>query len=123
MAIILIIGSVVLFQVIIYLDATRYKIGQVGKRTFYNRPAGEIAATCGILWPLGIPLYLYSRKKLIEKARLYPVEVNRSRKISSIALLTFIPIWYGLQADYNSHHTKTMTVENDYGLSTANNKR
>jgi len=65
----ILIAVIALSAVWVYLDATQHGIGKNpdGEGAF-NMPAGQWAIVTLGLWIIGLPSYLYARKKLIAQA-------------------------------------------------------
>jgi hypothetical protein len=81
--------AIVITAVFIYIDATKHKIGKIeGLKTLLNMSAGAWGGCTLGLAILTIPLYFINRNKLIERARVSPVELGTAhRVIVSIVLL------------------------------------
>ncbi len=82
----LLVGTV--SPIIVYLDATKHKIAA----------AGTWAIIVLLIWIIGLPVYLFKRKKMIEKAKEAPVTAEkRALKIvalSLVCLLFFFSMFY-----------------------------
>jgi hypothetical protein len=84
--VLLLIGTI--SPIIVYLDATKQKIAA----------AGTWAIFVLLIWIIGLPVYLFKRKKMIEKAKEAPViEEQRALKtlvLSLACLLLFFSMFY-----------------------------
>ena len=75
----------------VYFDATNNKIGKIKGGGAFSISAGEWFVICCLLWIVAFPIYIFKRSKLIEKAKVNPVEVgNRNIKLIVISLLAAI---------------------------------
>lgn len=78
----------------VYFDATRHKIGKIpGKGGMTNMSAGAWAIVTFLLWIVGMPVYLVSRRRLIEEAAAHPVEP--SGRVAKLALMGLLTLFWG----------------------------
>ncbi len=74
---------------LVYLDATKHKIGKVpDEKGMANMSAGAWALCTLGLAIIAIPMYLIKRPQLISKAQLHPVYV-KARGFKATALFSF----------------------------------
>lgn len=72
----------------VYFDATKHKVGKIpNEKRFTNLSAGMWAFCTAMLWIIAFPLYLISRKKLIEKAKEHPQEVPKTRRTVMLGII------------------------------------
>lgn len=88
------IGTVVLLviamsAVLVYLDASAHKIGDISRyRRNFNRSAMYWAIATLFVWPYALPYYLRIRGKLIEAAVAHPIRENwRLVKASGVTVI------------------------------------
>ena len=85
-----------LAPVAVYWDATAKRIGRVPSSTsFLNMPAGGWGFCVLMLGILALPLYLFMRKNLIEKAAREPVIIPENKRlIMAMVLLAASSFFY-----------------------------
>ena len=85
----------------VYWDATRNKIGKrktKQKKDFFNISAGAWGLLTALVPLIFVIVYLATRKKMIEKAHVEPVNLTRKHRILVHAALFIVPaIQVGLE--------------------------
>ncbi len=75
----------------VYYDATKHKIGKIPNYEGFiinlNRHAGEWALLTLLFWPVILPIYLYKRNSLIQKAKELP---QSSRRVIGLGFIVFL---------------------------------
>ena len=75
----------------IYYDATNNKIGRIRGEGIFSFSAGEWASYCLIVWSIIFPVYLFKRKKLIQKAQDNPVYASNVKvKLVILGMFSFL---------------------------------
>jgi hypothetical protein len=83
--------AVLAIALFIYLDAAGNKIGRVkGERSLINFPAGLWAAFVFLIIIVGLPLYLFFRSRLIDRAKDHPVILTPKHKRKVLVVLTVL---------------------------------
>ena len=86
---ILILSSIALCAIIVYLDASANRIGDISThRRYLNTSAFYWAIATLFLWPYAFPHYLRVRRQLIDAAAEHPVQEKwKALKVSIITLV------------------------------------
>ncbi|MFI3215507.1 MAG: hypothetical protein QX192_01730 [Methylococcales bacterium] len=75
----------------IYYDATNNKIGRIRGEGIFSFSAGEWASYSLIVWSIIFPIYLFKRKKLIQKAQENPVYASNVKvKLVILGIFSFL---------------------------------
>lgn len=87
-----IVGIINFTSLWVYIDASKNKIGKIptNKIEFANMSAFFWGICTYGLWIVAFPVYLIKRKKLIEKAHIYPVQSKFRKLIITIFSIIFI---------------------------------
>ena len=86
---IVILATVAFCAIIVYLDASTHRIGDISEhRRNLNKSPFYWAIATLFLWPYAFPYYLRIRRKLVDAAADHPIqEDRRALKVSIIALV------------------------------------
>lgn len=97
---IVVISIVAVTSVLVYLDATKNKIGKIeNEKGMFNLSAAYWAIGSLLLWIVFFPAYLIKRNALIEKAKEFPVEVTgRTLKAVLLAVAGGVMIFIAIPA-------------------------